>query len=57
MGRSVHSDAKRLKLSWAVDMSFAKRVEKVMDGMVSMTAGSYKMGRRSGKRLVDKFSE
>ena len=38
-------------------MSFAKKVEGVMDKVVDITAGSYKMGRRVGKRAVDKFSE
>jgi hypothetical protein len=38
-------------------MAFAKKVEGVMDKIVDITAGSYKMGRRVGKRAVDKFSE
>jgi len=38
-------------------MSFARKVEGVMNGIVDVTAGSYKLGRRTGKRLVDKFSE
>jgi len=38
-------------------MAFAKKVEGVMDKIVDITAGSYKMGRRVGRRAVDKFSE
>ena len=38
-------------------MSLAKKVEGVMNTIVDITAGSYKMGRRVGKRTVDKFTE
>jgi hypothetical protein len=38
-------------------MSLAKKVEGAMNAIVDITAGSYKMGRRVGKRAVDKFTE
>ena len=38
-------------------MSLAKKIESGMNKIVDITAGSYKFGRKSGKRLVDKFSE
>jgi len=31
------------------------KIEKFFDKIVDVTAGSYKMGRRVGKRAVDKF--
>jgi len=37
-------------------MSLASKVEGAMNVIVDITAGSYKMGRRVGKRTVDKFS-
>ena len=38
-------------------MTFVQKVEGVMNKIVDITAGSYKLGRRVGKRTVDKFSE
>ena len=38
-------------------MSFAKKVEGALNKVVDITAGSYKLGRRTGKRVVRKFSE
>jgi hypothetical protein len=38
-------------------MSFARKVEGAMNKIVDITAGSYKMGRRVGKRAVDDFSK
>ena len=38
-------------------MSIAKKVEGAMNKIVDITAGSYKMGRRVGKRAVVKFSD
>jgi hypothetical protein len=33
------------------------KIEKFFDKVVDVTAGSYKLGRRTGKRVVRKFSE
>jgi len=38
-------------------MAITKKIEGVMNTIVDITAGSYKLGRRVGKRTVDKFSE
>ena len=38
-------------------MSFAKKVEGAMNRVVDITAGSYKLGRRTGKGVVRKFSD